>query len=192
MTTSRTYEDTSRNVTADAGYTRALVRSGTGMLTFTGILSIIAGTLFLTIRWSVFGLAIVTGIFLIARGSGAIGMARNEKGSGWTVFAGFVGIVAGLVALGWPGRTLFVLAVVVGVWLVVNGVVDIVAALSDTSQPYWWLTLLAGLISLPLGMWSLGHPQITLAAMTIITGVWAITTGVTQIALASQLRREAG
>lgn len=188
MAATKTYEGVEAQQGGRERYAQ-LARNGAGLLTFTGILSIIAGILFLAIRWSVFGLSVVAGIYLIARGASSIGQSRRG-GSGWLVFLGFMAMVAGLVALGWPGKTLGVLAVLMGAWLVVNGVVEIVAGFSDMSQPYWWLTLIAGLISLPLGIWALGHPKITLVAMTVVIGVWAITSGVTQIALANQLRAD--
>lgn len=50
-------------------------------------------------------------------------------GRGWQIFMGVVSLVAGLVTLAAPFTSLWVLAVVVGSWLVVIGIVEIITAL---------------------------------------------------------------
>jgi uncharacterized membrane protein HdeD (DUF308 family) len=50
------------------------------------------------------------------------------QGRGWTVVLGLLSIAAGIVVLVWPGISLVTLAVVLGIWLVILGVMEIVLA----------------------------------------------------------------
>ncbi len=50
-------------------------------------------------------------------------------GRGWQIFMGLVSLLAGIVVLGWPLASLLVLALVVGIWLIVIGVAEIITAL---------------------------------------------------------------
>jgi uncharacterized membrane protein HdeD (DUF308 family) len=47
---------------------------------------------------------------------------------GWTVFTGVLSVIAGIIVLVWPGPTLLVLAIVLGIWLLIFGVMEIMAA----------------------------------------------------------------
>jgi len=73
-------------------------------------------TLFVGIWW------VLRGVWQILAGVGAAG------GDGWLIFSGVLGILAGIVVLVWSIESLVVLAVVVGLWLVVLGVVEVVSS----------------------------------------------------------------
>jgi uncharacterized membrane protein HdeD (DUF308 family) len=45
------------------------------------------------------------------------------------IFAGVISLIAGMVVLAWPFDSIVILALVVGIWLVVIGVFEIVSAL---------------------------------------------------------------
>lgn len=59
----------------------------------------------------------------------AIGHAEMPS-RGWRVAGGLLSIVAGAIVFFYPGISLFALAIVLGVWLVVYGVMEIAAALA--------------------------------------------------------------
>ena len=48
--------------------------------------------------------------------------------------------------------------------------------------------LLLGLIQLPLGIWALRRPGMTLAILITLVGVWAIAAGIIEAVLALELR----
>jgi uncharacterized membrane protein HdeD (DUF308 family) len=48
---------------------------------------------------------------------------------GWTALTGVLSALAGIILLAFPGLTLLGLAVILGVWLVVFGVMEMTAAL---------------------------------------------------------------
>lgn len=78
-------------------------------------------------------LAIWIGIGFIFRGVAATATAISEfhgtPGRGWSIFFGIVSILAGIICLGYPFDSLVTLTLVVGVWLVVIGVFEIIAGL---------------------------------------------------------------
>jgi uncharacterized membrane protein HdeD (DUF308 family) len=47
------------------------------------------------------------------------------QGRGWTIFMGLLSVVAGVVVLVYPGISLVTLAVVLGVWLLVFGAMEV-------------------------------------------------------------------
>jgi uncharacterized membrane protein HdeD (DUF308 family) len=48
--------------------------------------------------------------------------------------------------------------------------------------------LILGLIELPIGIWAMRRPGLTLAVLITLTGVWAIVTGVWQCLIAFEVR----
>ncbi len=102
------------------------------LLALLGVLSLIIGLyavrhVFITLL----ALALLLGIFWIVSGAVELFTAlshREMRGRGWTAVMGILGIVAGLVVLAYPGISLVVLAVVLSIWLLVFGVMQITMA----------------------------------------------------------------
>lgn len=78
-------------------------------------------------------LAIWIGIGFIFRGVATTATAISElhgtPGRGWTMFFGLITVLAGIVTLAYPFDSLVTLTLVVGVWLIVLGVLEIIAGL---------------------------------------------------------------
>jgi uncharacterized membrane protein HdeD (DUF308 family) len=104
-----------------------------GMMGIVGALSILLGILcFRSIYQAVEILALFVGIGWLMRGvfdlvGGA--QTKGKPGRGLWIFMGLLGIAAGVVVLVWPGITLTALAWVSGIWLIVLGLVWVVASL---------------------------------------------------------------
>lgn len=81
--------------------------------------------------YAVLLLAIWVAVGFMLRGVTTIGSAISDprlSERGWMVFAGVIGLIAGIVVLAWPIDSIVVLALVAGIWLVVIGVFEIVSA----------------------------------------------------------------
>lgn len=107
----------------------------TGSRVLTGIagaLSIVLGVLcFRGIFQAVEILALFVGIGWLMRGvfeTTAGIQAKGQPGRGWAIAIGALSIVAGIVVLVWPAPSLTVLAWISGIWLVVLGIFEIIAA----------------------------------------------------------------
>ncbi|MCV7195410.1 HdeD family acid-resistance protein [Mycobacterium angelicum] len=76
-------------------------------------------------------LAIWIGIGFIFRGVATTVSAISDPtlpGRGWSIFVGLLSLIAGIVVMASPFASIITLAIVVGVWLVVIGVFEIVSA----------------------------------------------------------------
>jgi hypothetical protein len=154
-----------------------------------GITSMIFGALILSVDWSVDGLAAFVGTLFIIQGAAYVVTRPLDGGTRSTnLIAGLAGIVAGIVLLAWPDRGLYTLAVFAGIWIVTSGLIHIVGAFVNRFAPHWWLVLLLGLIEVPIGIWAMRRPGLTLAVIVTLTGAWAVVTGIWQILLAFEVR----
>lgn len=112
------------------GFASGLSGGMRALLLITGVLSIILGLIaFRSAFQAVEILAIFIGIAFLFRGFGSVFLAAEVKdGRGWNIFGGIVMLVGGIVVLTWPGMSLTTLAWVAGIWLVVGGIFEIIAA----------------------------------------------------------------
>ena len=81
--------------------------------------------------YAVLLLAIWIAVGFIFRGMATTVSAISDPtlpGRGWEIFFGIISLIAGIVMLAWPGLSLLSLLTVVGVWLIVIGAFEIVAA----------------------------------------------------------------
>jgi uncharacterized membrane protein HdeD (DUF308 family) len=155
-----------------------------------GVISLVFGALILSIDWTLNGLAAFVGALFIIQGAAYLITKPLDGGTRSTnVIAGLLAIGAGIALLVWPGKGLYVVAVFIGAWIIVSGVMHIVGALANRQAPHWWLVLILGLIETPLGIWAIRRPGITLAILITLIGAWAIVMGIWQIVIAFEVRK---
>ena len=157
-----------------------------------GVVSVIFGAVILSVDWSVDSLALAVGILLGLRGL-ATAASRPADGSARRVnlLVGVLEIAAGVAVVVWPEIGLLTLAVVIGARILVGGLLLVAGAVVHRELPWWWLMLVLGLIQVPLGIWALRRPGMTLAILVTLVGVWAIVAGIWEIVLALEIRRHA-
>lgn len=111
----------------------------------------------------------------------------------WWMMAlrGLFAILFGVVALAWPGTTLFVLVLLFGSYVLIDGVLAIVAAFRHRDlNDRWWVLLLEGLAGIVAGGLTFVWPGITAVVLLYVIAAWALVTGVFEIAAAIRLRKE--
>jgi uncharacterized membrane protein HdeD (DUF308 family) len=59
---------------------------------------------------------------------------KQIPGRGWAIFFGIVSVLAGFVVLAYPFDSIVTLALVVGIWLVVLGVVEVISGFGMRSD----------------------------------------------------------
>ena len=80
---------------------------------------------------SVVALALLIGIYWVAYGVAQLytAIAHSElPHRGWIGFIGALSVVAGIIVVVWPGPSLVTLAIVLGVWLIIYGIMEIALA----------------------------------------------------------------
>ena len=84
-------------------------------------------------------LALIAGINLLLLGALSLVDSFSDDGdTGARVLAavlGLLGIMAGLVVMRRPGESLLAVLLVLGIWLVVTGIVDLVRAFANAREP---------------------------------------------------------
>lgn len=156
-----------------------------------GLVSIGLGLTILAADWTVAALAVITALVFIVRGI-ALGLSPAYAGrtAGEHVVAGLAGVIAGIVLIAWPGPTLLVLAFFAGAWLTVSGCFHIIATFARRHElPHWGFTFAIGVIEVLLGVWAMRRPEVTLALLTTVIGLWAVLTGVIYCVLAFEVGR---
>ena len=86
---------------------------------------------------SILLLAVWIGIAWLFRGIAQIAAASSDPAMparGWQLFAGVVGVLAGVVVLASPFSSIHILTVFAGIWLLVTGVVEIATGLRIRSH----------------------------------------------------------
>ncbi len=156
----------------------------------TGLVSIGLGLAVLAVGWTVHALVIVTGLIFVIRGIAlAFSPVYAGRTSGEQIAAGIAGVIAGVVLVAWPRPSLLVLAFFAGAWLAVSGSFHIVTSVSRRRElSHWGFTCSVGVIELLLGIWAMRRPEVTLALLITIIGLWAVVTGVIYCVLAFEIR----
>ena len=102
------------------------------LLALLGVLSLIIGLYAVRhVLITLLALALLLGIFWVVSGTVELFTAlshRQMQSRGWTAFMGILSVLAGIVVLIYPGISLLVLAVVLSIWLLVFGVMQITLA----------------------------------------------------------------
>lgn len=156
---------------------------------FSGIISLVFGLLILSVDWSLNGLAAFIGTLFILQGTAYLLTPPLDGGTRSTnVVLGLLGIATGIVLLAWPDKGLYTLGVFIGAWVVASGLLHIVGAFVNRYAPHWWLVLVLGLIELPIGIWAMRRPGLTLAVIVTLAGAWAVVTGIWQCLIAFEVR----
>ena len=115
---------------------------------------------------------------------------RRTRYTGVLIAEGAFGIVAGLVALAWPGVTALVLLYVVAIWAILSGVAEVIAAVALRREIEGeWVLFLVGVLSVVLGVAMAVLPGVGLLSLIWLLGLYALAIGVALITLALRMRR---
>ena len=115
--------------------------TGSRILNFiAGVASVILGIL--AFRhfgqgYAILLLAIWIAVGFIFRGVAAVAAAVSEPkfpGKGWAIFFGVISIIAGIVVLAYPFDSIVTLALVVGIWLIIVGVMEVISGFGMRSD----------------------------------------------------------
>ncbi|WP_020667032.1 HdeD family acid-resistance protein [Amycolatopsis nigrescens] len=160
-----------------------------------GVLAILFGLMALV--WpglTLLALVVLFGVFTLADGIlltvSALFAGDRLAHRGTAILAGVLGIAAGIVVLVWPGMTALVLLVLIAVWGVVIGFVEIGGAFAYRAQRgLEWSGLLRGVLVLVLGLLLLFLPVSGAIAIAWLIGVFAIAAGVALLVFSARLRK---
>lgn len=158
-----------------------------------GILAIVVGVLaFVWPGITLVSLVLLFGIYAAADGILAIASAitgHTPMPRWWLAVVGIAGLAAAFMAFTQPGLTLTVLLIVIAVWAIVFGVMEIVGAiqLRKEIQNEWFLVL-SGIAAVIFGGILLFRPGLGTLALIFTFGTFAVVEGLLLIGFAIRLR----
>lgn len=139
---------------------------------------------------------VLFGIFVLIDGAAGVAQALRARATAmpWAapLVIGLLGIVAGLIALAWPGGTLLLVIYVAAIWAIVKGVYGLAAPqpqrldVGDRTARY------GGLAWLVFGALLFLWPIVGVVAVAWLIGAVAALFGVVLIALGLHLRQRIG
>ncbi len=114
-------------------------------------------------------------------------LARNW----WSlVIRGLLGMLAGIITFLWPGITFMALVFLFAAYALVDGVVNLAGAIhAIAAHERWGALLFEGIAGIAAAVITFFSPGITALALVLVIAVWAILTGIAEIAAAARLRR---
>lgn len=142
---------------------------------------------------TVLALVLLFGAYALVDGVAAVVTAvRGVPGESrvWLGLTGACGIVLGIVALVWPGITGLALLLLIAVWALVTGVLEIVTAIRLHNVIRGeWLYVLTGAVSVLFGVLLLVWPVSGALAVVWLIGFFSILFGAAMVGAAFRLRR---
>lgn len=162
-----------------------------------GIVWVLFGFVVLSFNMAtVWAIAVFFGVGFIAGGVMELAIAAIAPGWKWLyIIIGIVSIIAGIMALAWPGETFLVLAAIVGWVLLAFGIIDIVFAFaSREGDDLWWVQLIGGILMVIIGVWAISPDDTTVSTwrgtvlLVFWVGIAALMRGISDIIIAFRLR----
>jgi uncharacterized membrane protein HdeD (DUF308 family) len=119
------------------------------------------------------------------------GVRAAEQGERWAalIVEGILGILAGAIAVFWPGITILALIFLIGIWAVVSGAFELAAAIRLRKVISGeWLLALGGIASIIFGVLVVSVPVAGALVIALWVGAYAFILGIFQIVLGIRLR----
>jgi uncharacterized membrane protein HdeD (DUF308 family) len=159
-----------------------------------GILTVLAGVAVLA--WpgpTLIVVAILFGIQLIVSGifRFVAAFATDDLTGGTRVLLALLGVLSliiGLYAIRHVLITLVALALLLGIFWVVNGAVELFTSISHREMPNRGWTAFMGVLSILAGIIVLAYPGISLVTLAVVLSIWLLFFGVMEITMALRIR----
>ena len=162
---------------------------------FRGVIAVLFGlTALLLPTVTIEILVILVGAFFFADGVLSIigSFASKEVEVSWWVslLEGLAGVAIGILTFIWPSATLVAIILLIAIWALLTGVLEIIAAvrLRKLIRGEWFLGL-SGMISILFGSILLARPEVGAVALVWIIGAYAIFFGILMIFLGFKLKK---
>ena len=181
----RSVMDTNVKAAAKAVWWLVLMRGIFGVIF--GVIALVSpGIALLTLVWLFGFYAILDGIAAIAIGI----RTRGEPHWIWTIVQGVASVLAGVIALFWPGVTALAGLFVVAFWAIVLGIGEIGGAFASRKggSNAWGWTLAAGILNVIFGVLLLIGPASGILTLIWLVGIFTLAGGIALIVLAFRVR----
>jgi uncharacterized membrane protein HdeD (DUF308 family) len=134
--------------------------------------------------------AIVSGVSQLTAGW----RVAEARGRSWPfLISGAVSVIAGVLAVLYPGVTILYLILLLGAWILISGAMEVYTAwkIRDEISGEWILALV-GILRIVAGVVILAMPIIGAVLTVALFATWAILSGIAALFLGSRLRQFSG
>lgn len=151
-----------------------------------------AAATFTVLVWLLGALLVVDGLVATV---GALRSPKDEAGAArsWWIVLGALSIVAGVVVMVWPNRTVTLFVWVVAIWALVAGLFGTAGALRARARgdAGWDWRLAIALITLVLGVVVITHTDVLAETLALVLAVYLLAGGIVQLVASISLRDQA-
>ncbi|MEU0839720.1 HdeD family acid-resistance protein [Streptomyces sp. NPDC005962] len=155
-----------------------------------GLLVLVWPTATLAVVGALFGVyLLISGIFQLVAAFGAH-VPRSMRVLGF--ISGAVSVFLGLICFRGPAQSILLLALWIGFAWLLRGVMHTATAVQDEDIPARGWQIFLGLICALAGIVLIVSPFGSIAALTLVTGVWLIVLGIIEVIHGIQLRSRLG
>jgi uncharacterized membrane protein HdeD (DUF308 family) len=110
---------------------------------------------------------------------------RGMAGVWWVAsLAGVISIIAGIIVMAKPSNSLATLAVVSGIFVLIDGIVAIVVDAFGRNTENRGLVAILGVVSIVVGVLLIRHPITGVTAVALLLGIWLIAAAVVRLVIA--------
>lgn len=160
-----------------------------------GIFAVILGILALVMPVTTFAvLVIFIGVYMFIDGlftaASAISSRKSRPYWGWWLFSGIASIIIGIITLYNPFITAFAIVMLIAVWAIVIGIMEIIWAIQirkEIKGEGWYI--LAGVITLLFGLMVFLIPESGIVLLASLFGLYALIIGILLISAGIRLRK---
>lgn len=168
-----------------------------------GIIAIaapVAAALAFALLWGIWALADGIGAFVQAFSKDVVGMnadgtavmgGRSGGEKALLIVLGLIGVVAGLLAITSPGLAAVALTWILGIWLIVRGIFELVGAFSASAAGARGLLILGAVVDFLLGILFVANPGKSVVGIAVFLGILAIVWGIVMFVIALMIRKQA-
>jgi len=129
--------------------------------------------------------AIVDGVFSIFSA-----FRHDTRSRAWAIFSGIIGILAGLVALIWPGITSLALLYVIAFWAILHGIAEIVGGIQLRKViDNEWALILGGVLSVIFGAMLFLWPGAGMLGLVWLIAIFAVIYGIVMVVLSFRVKK---
>ncbi len=172
------------------------LNAGWKFLIVRGVVAIVFGIV--AISWpqsTAIAFALLWGVWALADGLGSLLQAFSPDSVGtprWLlVVMGVIALLAGFFAVTSPAMTAVTLTWILGIWLLVRGAFELMAAFGSTTAVPRGLLYLGAALDLLLGVLFVANPGRGVIGIAVLLGLTAVAWGVVFVAVGFWVRREA-
>ncbi|HEX9476645.1 MAG TPA: DUF308 domain-containing protein [Candidatus Dormibacteraeota bacterium] len=113
-------------------------------------------------------------------------LARLGGAWGWIVAYGVASVLAGVIAILWPGSTLVVIGIIFALQLLVAAIYQFVFAFAIPDEIGWLRALMAllAILSFIVAVYLFGHVLLTLLILATLLGIYWVAQGIIELFVA--------